>query len=148
SKVRCWDPQLSAWTSEGIEEAEWQSAKRVVRVHTTRQGTKKRAVGAIAIVQDRARDLSYLSWRLTPIYDPDPLSEGVEGIDDDDGPRDTGAAPGLPEAELQLETPRFVVRLRIRGTLCRLLGPELPELKTLLNAPGMGAGCLIMELEK
>lgn len=40
-------------------------------------------VGSIAIVQDRARDLSYLGWRLTPIYDPDPLSEGVEGIEDD-----------------------------------------------------------------
>lgn len=40
-------------------------------------------VGSIAIVQDRARDVSYLGWRLTPIYDPDPLSEGVEGIEDD-----------------------------------------------------------------
>lgn len=40
-------------------------------------------MGSIAIVQDRARDLSYLGWRLTPIYDPDPLSEGVEGIEDD-----------------------------------------------------------------
>lgn len=39
-------------------------------------------VGSIAIVQDRARDLSYPSWRLTPIYDPDPLDEGVEGMDD------------------------------------------------------------------
>ncbi|CAN0196038.1 unnamed protein product [Scytosiphon promiscuus] len=135
-EVRCWDPQASAWTSEGIDEAEWQPAKRVVRVHTTR-------VGAIAIVQDRARDLSYLSWRLTPIYDPDPLSEGVQGIDDDVEPRET-----VPEAELQLETPRFVVRLRIRGTQCRLLGPDLPELRSLLHAPGMGAGCLIMELER
>lgn len=54
----------------------------------------------------------------------------------------------VPEAELQLETPRFVVRLRIRGTQCRLLGPDLPELRSLLNAPGMGAGCLIMELER
>lgn len=42
-----------------------------------------RRVGSIAIVQDRARDLSYLGWRLTPIYDPDPLSEGVEGLEDD-----------------------------------------------------------------
>lgn len=42
-----------------------------------------RRVGSIAVVQDRARDLSYLGWRLTPIYDPDPLSEGVEGIEDD-----------------------------------------------------------------
>lgn len=40
-------------------------------------------VGSIAIVQDRACDLSYLGWRLTPIYDPDPLSEGVDGIEDD-----------------------------------------------------------------
>ena len=40
-------------------------------------------MGSIAIVQDRARDLSYLGWRLTPIYDPDPMSEGVDGIDDD-----------------------------------------------------------------
>lgn len=34
-------------------------------------------------MQDRARDLSYLGWRLTPIYDPNPLSEGVEGIEDE-----------------------------------------------------------------
>lgn len=54
----------------------------------------------------------------------------------------------VPEAELQLETPRFIIRLRIRGTKCRLLGPELPELRSLLNAPGMGAGCLVMELER
>lgn len=40
-------------------------------------------MGSIAIVQDRARDLPYLGWRLAPIYDPDPLSEGVEGIEDD-----------------------------------------------------------------
>lgn len=53
-----------------------------------------------------------------------------------------------PEAELELETPRFVIRLRIRGTKCRLLGPDLPELKRLLNAPSMGAGRLIMELER
>lgn len=53
-----------------------------------------------------------------------------------------------PEAELQLETPRFLVRIRIRGTKCRLLGPDLPELRNLLEAPGMGAGCLIMELER
>lgn len=33
-------------------------------------------------MQDRACDLAYANWRLTPIYDPDPLSEGVEGIDD------------------------------------------------------------------
>lgn len=39
-------------------------------------------IGSIAIVQDRARDLSYPSWRLTPIYDPDPMIEGVEGMDD------------------------------------------------------------------
>ncbi|CAM9966550.1 unnamed protein product [Ectocarpus sp. 4 AP-2014] len=141
SKVRCWDPELSSWTSEGIEEAEWQPAKRAVRVHTTR-------VGAIAVVQDRARDLSYLSWRLTPIYDPDPLSEGVEGIDDDNGDAIDLSGNSTPEAELQLETPRFVIRLRIRGTKCRLLGPDLPELRGLLNAPSMGAGRLIMELER
>lgn len=35
-KVRCWDPDLSCWTTEGVDEAEWQSAKRVVRLHTTR----------------------------------------------------------------------------------------------------------------
>eukprot|EP00903_Cladosiphon_okamuranus_P016177 g14928.t1 len=136
-EVRCWDPDLSCWTSEGIEEAEWQSARRVVRLHTTR-------VGSIAIVQDRARDLSYLGWRLTPIYDPDPLSEGVEGIEDDT----ILLEEQVPEAELQLETPRFLVRIRIRGTKCRLLGPELPELRSLLDAPGMGAGRLIMELER
>eukprot|EP00752_Nemacystus_decipiens_P014603 g13004.t1 len=136
-RVRCWDSDLSCWTSEGIDEAEWQSAKRVVRLHTTR-------VGSIAIVQDRARDLSYLGWRLTPIYDPDPLSEGVEGIEDGDAlPQEQ-----VPEAELQLETPRFLVRIRIRGTKCRLLGPDLPELRGLLDASGMGAGRLIMELER
>lgn len=54
----------------------------------------------------------------------------------------------VPEAELQVETPRFLVRLRIRGTKCRLLGPDLPELKSLLGAPGMGAGLMIMELER
>lgn len=54
----------------------------------------------------------------------------------------------VPEAELQLETPRFLVRIRIRGTKCRLLGPNLPELRNLLAAPGMGAGRLIMELER
>lgn len=37
-KVRCWDPEVSSWTSEGIEEAEWQPGKRVVRLHTTRSG--------------------------------------------------------------------------------------------------------------
>lgn len=41
SKVRCWDPELSEWTSEGIEEAEWQPARRVIRVHTTRQERSK-----------------------------------------------------------------------------------------------------------
>lgn len=54
----------------------------------------------------------------------------------------------VPEAELELETPRFFVRIRIRGTKCRLLGPDLPELRSLLGAPGMGAGRLIMELER
>lgn len=54
----------------------------------------------------------------------------------------------VPEAELEIETPRFVVRVRVRGTKCRLMGPDLPELKCLLEAPGMGAGCLIMELER
>lgn len=44
-----------------------------------------RRLGALAIVQDRACDLAYSSWKLTPIYDPDPLSEGVEGIDDSEG---------------------------------------------------------------
>ena len=53
----------------------------------------------------------------------------------------------VPEAELEIETPRFVVRVRIRGTKCRLIAPDIPELKRLLEAPGMGAGCLIMELE-
>ncbi|CAM9900780.1 unnamed protein product, partial [Laminaria digitata] len=107
----------------------------------------RRRVGSIAIVQDRARDLSYPSWRLTPIYDPDPLNEGVEGMDD--GGRlleDLGES--IPEAELEIETPRFVVRIRIRGTKCRLIAPDIPELKRLLDAPGMGAGCLIMELER
>lgn len=41
-------------------------------------------MGAIAIVQDRACDLAYASWRLTPIYDPDPMTEGVEGIDEEE----------------------------------------------------------------
>ena len=39
-------------------------------------------VGAIAIVLDRACDVPYASWRLTPIYDPDPLTACVEGVDD------------------------------------------------------------------
>lgn len=26
--------------------------------------------------------MAYASWRLTPIYDPDPLTASVEGIDD------------------------------------------------------------------
>lgn len=56
--------------------------------------------------------------------------------------------PPVPEAELELETPRFTVRLRIRGTKCRLLGPDLPELRALLDSPGMGAGRLVMELER
>lgn len=54
----------------------------------------------------------------------------------------------VPEAELVLNTPRLAVRIRIRGTKCRLLGPDLPELRHLLEAPGMGAGPLIMELER
>ena len=54
----------------------------------------------------------------------------------------------VSEADLELETPRFVVRVRIRETNCRLLGPELPELKPLLDASWMGAGCLIMEMER
>ena len=37
-KVRCWDADAARWTSERIEEAEWQPGKRVVRVHTTRYG--------------------------------------------------------------------------------------------------------------
>lgn len=56
--------------------------------------------------------------------------------------------PPVPEAELELETPRFFVRLRIRGTKCHLLGPDLPELRALLDAPGMGPGRLVMELER
>lgn len=35
-KVRAWDPEATAWTSDGIEEYEWQPTKRVVRLHTTR----------------------------------------------------------------------------------------------------------------
>lgn len=56
--------------------------------------------------------------------------------------------PPVPEAELVLETPRFALQIRIRGTKCRLLGPELPELRHLLDTNGMGAGPLIMELER
>lgn len=41
-----------------------------------------------------------------------------------------------------------MVRIRIRGTKCRLLGPDLPELESLLKQPSMGAGRLIMELER
>lgn len=108
-KVRAWVPEAAAWTSDGIEEYEWQSTKRVIRLHTTRSIRQFGAittssvtpsclwpllistcplrrfsprVGAIAIVQDRACDLAYASWRLTPIYDPDPLTASVEGIDD------------------------------------------------------------------
>lgn len=56
----------------------------------------------------------------------------------------------MPVAELVLETPRFVVRIRIRGTKCRLLGPDVPELRHLLGetSPELGAGHLIMELER
>lgn len=54
----------------------------------------------------------------------------------------------VPEAELELETPRFIVRIRIRGTKCRLMAPEVPELKAFLDAPGMRPGHLIMELER
>lgn len=43
--------------------------------------TSRRRVGAIAIVQDRACDLAYLHWSLTPIYDPDPLEARVDGMD-------------------------------------------------------------------
>lgn len=41
-------------------------------------------------MQDRACDLAYVSWSLTPIYDPDPLSEGLEGVDDGAIMEDTG----------------------------------------------------------
>ncbi|CAM9309521.1 unnamed protein product [Ascophyllum nodosum] len=136
-EVRAWDQRLVSWTSEGIHESEWQPAKRAVRVHTTR-------VGAIAIVLDRACDVPYASWRLTPIYDPDPLTACVEGVDDGE----IIPAEPMSEADLELETPRFVVRVRIRETKCRLLGPELPELKPLLDASWMGAGRLIMEMER
>lgn len=33
------------------------------------------------MVQDRTHDLPYVSWSLTPIYEPDPLAEVVEGIE-------------------------------------------------------------------
>lgn len=35
-KVCCWDTDTASWTSDGIEEAEWQPTKRSIRVHTTR----------------------------------------------------------------------------------------------------------------
>lgn len=47
-----------------------------------------RSVGAIAMVQDRTHDLPYVSWSLTPIYEPDPLAEVVEGIEGGRGVED------------------------------------------------------------
>lgn len=54
--------------------------KRAPRTRHPPFALNRPRVGSIAIVQDRARDLSYPSWRLIPIYDPDPTNEAVEGM--------------------------------------------------------------------
>lgn len=52
------------------------------------------------------------------------------------------------EVELALTSRRFTVRIRVRGTECRLLGPDVPELKHLLDKPSLGPGRLVLELEQ
>lgn len=40
------------------------------------------------------------------------------------------------------------MRIRVRGTQCRLLEPDTPEVKHLLDKPGFRAGRLVTELER
>lgn len=57
-QVCCWDPEVEAWTAEGIEESEWQSTKRTIRVHTIRYGIHVHEI-YVCFLHSSAAELKY-----------------------------------------------------------------------------------------
>jgi len=122
-RVAWWDPQKEGWNEEVVSEVTYTAETRSVRFHTIR-------VGAFALVQERRLDLPYKGWSLAPVFN---LHEYQD-------PRDW-----VEECLLTIHTQRFMIVIQIKGTLCRLVQPNVAELEH-LREKGREPGALLQGL--
>uniref|UniRef100_A0A7S1XPL8 IC97/Casc1 N-terminal domain-containing protein n=1 Tax=Phaeomonas parva TaxID=124430 RepID=A0A7S1XPL8_9STRA len=115
--VGWWNDIERQWETEGVEEAEFNAEKRILRFHTLR-------VGAHALLKKRAADLPYKSFRLNVMH-----VEGGDFMEDIDGlpapkPFKGQSRPECVRITLTLPNATKVV-VDVGETACRLVAPYL-----------------------
>ncbi|GMH83327.1 hypothetical protein TrST_g4346 [Triparma strigata] len=116
--VKWFHPVDGRWTTEPIEETEYNMETRELRFTTV-------STGSIAVVQDRLTDLCYKSWSLSPFMIP-----GGGGC-----------------VNYSIITPRFVVTIEASSDgLCRLTSPDHPALAE-LRAKRLSPGDILYALK-
>ena len=139
-----------SWVPDGISDTSYDARSRVLTFRTLR-------TTAHAMVQPRHTDLPYLNWSIKPIPSLLRQSGGVvrvfaattasrAGVNQrlrgaEDGAVTPFAADATPQptssdaALLTVRTPRFTVAIAVEGHRCRLIEPDVSELRHLVEGP-------------
>jgi hypothetical protein len=113
-----WDEAKQQWTEEGITDFQYVESTRQVQFYTT-------AVGLYGLIRSRTSDMPYKSWKLHPV-------RYIEKITDvsSSGNRNTNFERHV---RLTVETQRFEIVIDIIGTVCKLVKPNVDQLKDIIG---------------
>jgi len=130
--MAAWNEAERRWTDEGIQSFQYLEATRQVEFATT-------AVGLFALVKNRNAEMPYKFWSLRPVRTPSQII-------------DPSSAPKLPEsferhARLTVQTQTQEIVIDIVGTKCRLLEPNVKQVKDLIGVD-MSPGALLHTLQR
>mmetsp|Transcript_38837 Transcript_38837/g.62544 ORF Transcript_38837/g.62544 Transcript_38837/m.62544 type:complete len:798 (+) Transcript_38837:93-2486(+) len=135
-RVGAWDHTLGQWVQEGISDALFDSASRVVTFSTTK-------MTVLSLLQSRTIDYPFRHWHLAPIFSEGPkenTGETTEDVFNDYEDPDQSLVYGV---ELAIETEWWLIKIEIDfDGNCKLTKPELPELEHILGVPMAGTKLL------